>query len=292
MNFSFLTLLLIIWCSTPTNGFSQRYIYQNRICRRKFAQCYKETESNSLNSAAITTALDGDTPRKRESIPRAIIPLSTHLTIGYFTLKEMGEVGRDSIGHAHGLASLTFAKLLPRFAKTIPRFAKIIPRFAKTMPRFAKLVPLFARLQTQVDEINENVEKIGEIHWDLLEILRKVLVSPILSMAASLFAVIASVVEIFDDVMPGGHHGMALLAMSEFQAQFRRFRRIKKENDGSYHKTADSTFVSWMKRIVPISAALFASWEIYNDLRPGAHHGVLLLTVSELVENIYRAKEG
>jgi len=209
-------------------------------------------------------ALGGDIPLKRKAIPRAIVPIATHLTIGFFALKEISEVGKETIGHAHGLAFLAFVKLLP----------------------------LFSELQTQVEEINESVEKIGEIEWRLLTVLRRMLLSPLLSMAASVFAVIASAVEIFKDVMPGGHHGMVFLALSNFQSQFRRFRRIKSEKGKSFHKTADNAFVSGMKHIVPIAAALFGSYELYNDLKPGAHHGVVLMALSEVVENIYRAREG
>lgn len=266
MKVSSLPIFLILWCAILANGYNRRNRYQNPITQTKTTESSKEIESCYLNSPALHIASGGSTQLRRKDIPRvldhALIPIATHLTIAYFALKEISEVGKTAIGHAHGLASLALVNLLS----------------------------LFAEFQTQVEEINEGVEEIGEVEWRLLTVLRRMLLSPLLSMSASVFAVAASVIEILKDLMPGGHHGMALLALSTFQFQFRRYQRIKNQGK-SFHKTPDSAFVYWIKHAIPISAALFACYELYNDLKPGAHHGVPLMALSEMIENIYRARD-
>jgi hypothetical protein len=95
---------------------------------------------------------------------------------------------------------------------------------------------------------------------------------------------------------PGAHHGAALLALSELYYQFRRIKaRIKKERN----RTSKWRTSTWLGKVwsnapvgpaIAVAAAVYAGIEICEDLQPGAHHGVAVLALAELVENVNRSR--
>ena len=172
-----------------------------------------------------------------------------------------------------------------------------------------------AILQTEVVEFEEATEKlfnqseVDETESDrkkkrrsssLSTIIGKFIVSRNVSIAACIMASIASLVEVYDDLKPGGHHGAVFLAFSELNYQLHRCHDIRtpskrKEDADKKNRISKSTSSSltWKRFIGPtlfIAAAIFAAYELYEDIKPGAHHAVAVLALAELVENINRSK--
>ncbi|KAG7352030.1 hypothetical protein IV203_008078 [Nitzschia inconspicua] len=174
-----------------------------------------------------------------------------------------------------------------------------------------------AVLQTQTEEVDEKVVELmrrvrgietKESHLichsasplDILYRMKMTLVGLLTStgvaITAATLSVVACVVEIVDDMQPGAHHGAALLALSELYHQIRRVKaRVKRVRN----RTSNWRTSTRMGRIlskapmgpcIAVAAAMYAAIEICEDLRPGAHHGVAILALAELVENVNRSK--
>ena len=174
-----------------------------------------------------------------------------------------------------------------------------------------KMMKGAAALQTQTEELEERAEllghvvvggELGEGHCDekpkkrsIQSTIMEFITSPGVAISAATLAVVACVVEIIDDMKPGAHHGAALLALSELYYQSRRLKaRVKKDRNRTSAWRA-----SWMGQVwemlpigplIAIAAAVYAGIEIVEDLKPGAHHGVAILALAELVENLNRSK--
>jgi len=213
------------------------------------------------------------THNKRRSFQ--IIPISTSVIIGVFSILEIIESLNESVdrafGHAHGILILACIRLLRSFAI----------------------------LQTQVEEFEEAVEKAGLIEFEERSFMSKIahfLVSPIVTITACVLASVASIIGVVDDFKPGAHHGAAFLALSELNYQVKRLLKLKSKNKGET-KSVNKLFRfrSYFSKIpfgmiIALCAAGFAAIEIKENLSSfGAHHGVAILAMAELVENLNRS---
>ena len=240
------------------------------------------SSSSSSSEAVIAPSKKGK---------RQLIPIGVAIIIGSFSILEIIESLREEteryFGHAHGILILSLIRL----------FRSV------------------AILQTEVVEFEEAAEKLfnqGEVDKtesgrkkkrrssSLSTIIGKFIVSRKVSIAACIMASIASLVEVYDDLKPGGHHGAVFLAFSELNYQLNRCHDIRtpskrKEDADKKNRTiqSKSSSLTWKRFIGPtlfIAAAIFAAYELYEDIKPGAHHAVAVLALAELVENINRSK--
>jgi len=195
---------------------------------------------------------------------------------------------RNKLGHAHGMP-----------------FSAVI-RLGRSM----------AILQTEAEEVHEQMEKIDEtigvrLHGTFLSRLGNWIASPFVTILACLFAALASIVEIMEDLKPGAHHGAALLALSELYYQVgrlpqqRRHRKLQQsggsndtttDTNGSSKKSSMNILRQLRSRIPPLgavialAAAAYAGIELReNFFKPGAHHAVAIMALAELIENINRS---
>jgi len=212
----------------------------------------------------------------KRRIGRHLVPIYTALVIGSFSIFEILEtshkVVEPQLGHAHGIAILA----LIRLGRSI------------------------AILQTQAEEFEEQVQDIEEeIGLDfkqsnsILAAIGRIITAPVATILACLFAVFGSAVEIFYDMKPGAHYGTMLLALSEISNQIRRLRRYKRrdKNQSMENTSLIRCILSKIPlgAMIALSAAGFACFELYEDIQPGAHHGVALLALADLIENINRS---
>jgi len=173
-----------------------------------------------------------------------------------------------------------------------------------------KMMKGAAVLQTQTEELEERAELLGHVvvgaelvedHHDetkkrsIQSTITEFITSPGVAISAAILAVVACVVEIIDDMKPGAHHGAALLALSELYYQARRLKaRVKKDRNRTSAWRASWMGQLWEKLpvgpLIAIAAAVYAGIEIVEDLQPGSHHGVAILALAELVENINRSR--
>ena len=250
-----------------------------------------EDDKDAANSNSLTVRGGGESSEGNLSLVpprrRQIVPIMVALIIGSFSVLEIVESLREEadamFGHAHGIFLLSLIRL----------FRSI------------------AILQTEAEEFGEAVEKMmeveGEDHTGNMKgswqrSLAKFVVSRKVSIVACVMASIASVIEIVDDIKPGGHHGAVFLALSELNYQINRFSHVtdhakKKgnDNDNDNKEVANKKKIRRVTSVLVgpacfVAAACFAAFEIYEDMRPGAHHAVAVLALAELVENVNRSK--
>jgi hypothetical protein len=165
-----------------------------------------------------------------------------------------------------------------------------------------RLVRSGAILQTQAAELGESVEElsherqanrvsmedgVSKANDRFLVSVRlsisRFITSPVTAIIACVMAAVASIAEIIEDLRPGAHHGTCLLAVSELYYQIRRFRKVT-------GRKRLLPFKSHLGVPIALAAAAFAAFELYEDFQPGHHHGVALLALAELVENLNRSK--
>lgn len=118
------------------------------------------------------------------------------------------------------------------------------------------------------------------------------------SVVACLMAAFTSLLEAWNDLKPGGNHGAVFLAMSQLNYQLKRFSLIK--NSKRSKPTSGTTKASmrilssslrlFVGPLLFLAAAAFAAFEIYEDMKPSAHHAVAVLALAELVENLNNSK--
>jgi hypothetical protein len=219
-------------------------------------------------------------PRPKRFL-RRWAPMSTAAIIGWFSVLEILESSRElmfkwHIHHWRGAHGITLLAMI-------------------------RLVRSVAILQIEAAELGESVEelsherrknKVSSEHGECASggFLRSVrlpisrfITSPVTAIIACIMAAVASIAEIIDDLRPGAHHGTALLALSEMYYQTQRFRKIT-------GRKRLLPFKSHLGIPIALAAAAFAAFELYEDIQPGAHHGLAILAVAELVENINRSK--
>jgi len=281
-----LSVILLATIVANSRGFNLRRTIRQRnnrgtttwdgtvVAKRKYLDRSKVALDSSIQSN------ERGQISKRRAAARHLIPLSTALVIGSFSVfeivKDLSEVAARRIGHAHGVSILAFI------------------RFCRSA----------AILQTQTEEFEEQIEEIKEKTRatsstqaggsTILAKLGRRMVSPVLTIAACIFASVASLIEIIDDLKPGAHHGTILLSLSELLYQVGRYRsRGEGDKNIDAKPSENSVAANWFSRIpfralVALAAAVYSGIELYEDFRPGAHHGVALLALAELSENFQR----
>jgi hypothetical protein len=228
-----------------------------------------------LQGAPSGGSAQTEQPFNGRRLARHIAPISVILVIGSFSVLEILESIREpaerQIGHAHGIAILAFIRLCRSIA--------ILQTQAE-------------EFEERVDEIREEVDCEARGRVTFFSILGKAIISPVFTISACVLATAASLVEIFDDMKPGAHHGAALLALSELYYQLSRLKRFQGRRIAFEKKSPIRRVLSKMpvRMIIALAAAGYAGIEIYEDMQPGAHHGVALLALAELVENMNRSR--
>jgi hypothetical protein len=223
-----------------------------------------------IKASQSSEALEENNGRRRVS--RHLLPISTALVIGSFSVLEIIESSREMaerrIGHAHSIVILAFIRLCRSIAI----------------------------LQTQADEFQEQILELDEESgflrkWakSFLIAIGRLLVSPLVAITACTMAAAASAVEIWDDMRPGAHHGAALLALSELYYQVRRFIRYSEKGKPKITRGNGAARLPFGV-LIALAAAAYAAMEMYEDMQPGAHHGLAILALAELIENINRSK--
>ena len=104
--------------------------------------------------------------------------------------------------------------------------------------------------------------------------LKKMLVAQTTMHILCAGAVVAAGWEVWNDIKPGGHHGMVLLAIHEVHELLE-----EADWDPKHHKALHS---ATLKFVIAGGALACAVAELVEDLVPGAHHGVALLAASHV----------
>jgi len=224
-----------------------------------------------------------------------LISIAVALTIGSFSILELMEGLREeadrfffsNIGHAHGMLILSLIRL--------SRSIAIFQTQADELAEATEEIRMSSRNKKECSKKNKKRNK-------FLTMIGRFVISRNVSIGACLVASLAAFIEIYDDLKPGGHHGAIFLALSELNYQINRGYSMTHEKGKEKKEKATSNNTSLLSSIMKqkrkyagplifLSAALFAATEIYDDLKPGAHHAVALLAVAELVENISLFRE-
>lgn len=289
-----LSLLFVVLALLPAfvEGF-QPLLSRSALTKPQRHNSVKVQMAGSSSAAAMP---DKDKPRGgghsshgAGGWQKSVVPISVALIIGTFSVLEIVESMRETrefaLGHAHGIFLLALIRL------------------------FRSL----AILQTQVEEFEEGLEHAGvdlEFEEDrgskgksFVAAVARFAVSPTLTIAACVAAGVACMIEVVDDLKPGGHHGAAFLALSEIVYQLRRLfhlREKRRKAKGIVSTEANKGVLmrmwQWFCKKVPfgiiiaLGAVGFAGYELMEDIRPGGHHGVAVLAAAELVENLNRSK--
>ena len=92
----------------------------------------------------------------------------------------------------------------------------------------------------------------------------------------SIAALFAAAWEVYQDLRPGGHHGMVLLAAHDLV------------DTGTRASTRLARFLGsrWLKLTMAVVALGFAVVELVEDFLPGAHHGVAVLAAANCVAGV------
>ena len=154
---------------------------------------------------------------------------------GYVALKELNEELYD-LGHHHGLAMLVASRLCRTLATIENKAMHELPS------------------------------------------LKKALVAQTTMHVLCAGAVVAAGWEVYNDIKPGGHHGMVLLAIHEVHELLE-----EADWDPKHHKALHS---ATLKFVIAGGALACAVAELVEDLVPGAHHGVALLAASHVWSSI------
>ena len=154
---------------------------------------------------------------------------------GYVALKELNEELYD-LGHHHGLAMLVASRLCRTLATIEDKAMHELPS------------------------------------------LKKMLVAQTTMHILCAGAVVAAGWEVYNDLKPGGHHGMVLLAIHEVHELLE-----EADWDPKHHKALHS---ATLKFVIAGGALACAVAELVEDLVPGAHHGVALLAASHVWSSI------
>ena len=156
------------------------------------------------------------------------------------------------IGHHHGLAMLS----LSRGAHAVTDLT-----------------------QSGTDAVETVVEVVSEVGREAAEAVRthstrmSRVFTPRRIRRLSIAALFAAAWEVYQDLRPGGHHGMVLLAAHDLV------------DTGTRASTRLARFLGsrWLKLTMALVALGFAVVELVEDFLPGAHHGVAVLAFANCV---------
>eukprot|EP00957_Ditylum_brightwellii_P152749 11627333-Ditylum_brightwellii.AAC.1 len=103
------------------------------------------------------------------------------------------------------------------------------------------------------------------------------MVSKKVTVVACVLAAGASVVEVVEDLKPVAHHGSVFLSLSELNYQVGHLMRTRRKKLNATTKEGGrdgflSQLAAMMGPLLFIAAACFAGYELYKDMKPGAHH--------------------
>ncbi|KAL7570823.1 hypothetical protein ACA910_018893 [Epithemia clementina (nom. ined.)] len=233
---------------------------------------------------------------------------------------------RMMVGHAHGIFVLALIRLgrslaFVRFCRSVAILQTEVEEVGEGLEKLG-WEEQQALLHHDHDHDHPHIGGNGGGGGGLLARVGRCLVSPAVSIVACVVAGVACAVEIWDDMKPGAHHGAALLALSELVYQMRRLRGVyqirrrrraaaaaaaETSNNPQHHhpkqvlQQSSSTTTRWsalcfvldkipVGMMVCIVAAVYALMEFVEDMQPGAHHGVAVLALAEMVENINRSQ--
>lgn len=267
--------------SLSVSSFQQRYCGN---CSSDLRSIVQNDSSGRHISTIVSIRGGGEGAIPQHTIrKRRVVPILVALTIGSFSVIEILESLHNEVefflGHAHGIFIISLVRL------------------------FREL----AILQTQAEEFTEAVEELNKtkesekktrgIFASFRLAVTRFVISRNVSIVACLMAAFTSLLEAWNDLKPGGHHGAVFLALSQLNYQLKRFSRIRNIERGTGTKPARTTvriLSSSLRLLVGpllfLAAAAFAAIEIYEDLKPGAHHAVAVLALAELVENLNNSK--
>jgi hypothetical protein len=243
------------------------------------------SSSSSSSSEAAASLQQPPSIKKRN---RQLVPIGVALIIGSFSILEILESLREEteryFGHAHGILILSLIRLF----RSIAILQTNVVEFEEATEK------LFNKNEDDDEEDEKEEETKKKKRLSLSSLIGKFIVSRRVSIIACIMASIASLVEVYDDLKPGGHHGAVFLALSELNYQLNRCHDIRTPITIKNGKTNQpSSLLTWKRFVGPtlfVAAAVFAAYELYEDLKPGAHHAVAVLALAELVENINRSK--
>ena len=133
--------------------------------------------------------------------------------------------------------------------------------------------------QSGADAVETVVEVVAEVGADAAKAVRthstrlSRLFTPKRIRNLSVAALFAAAWEVYQDLRPGGHHGMVLLAAHDLV------------DTGTRASTRVARFLGsrWLKLTMAVVALGFAVVELVEDFLPGAHHGVAVLAAANCV---------
>ena len=180
------------------------------------------------------------------------LPLAATCAAGLCAVTELRETFME-VGHHHGLALLSLSHL----AKALVVLDEVGEKTLAEAARPERRRRACARWQRRLLRVLSS------------QITRKILCAG---------ALLAAAAEVKKDVAPGGHHGTFLLSFQELTDLFAHLF------DGT---PALGAFLSSTALNVSIAAGALACAlvELVSDLRPGAHHGVVILALSSALKS-------
>ena len=189
---------------------------------------------HAIDATPLVAATEHAPVDLRTGFRHRIHPIHIGITgyAGYVALKELNEELYD-LGHHHGLAMLVASRLCRTLATIEDKAMHELPS------------------------------------------LKKMLVAQTTMHILCAGAVVAAGWEVWNDLKPGGHHGMVLLAIHEVHELLE-----EADWDPKHHKALHS---ATLKFVIAGGALACAVAELVEDLVPGAHHGVALLAASHVL---------
>lgn len=183
-----------------------------------------------------------------------VLEFASHAGAAFSASMEVAE-DLESIGHGHGVILLCASKLC----------------------RELNVIIEAAEEEKENFEDSKVVKSLFSYPLYPVSILFKVLSTKLVAVLLSLGALYAAFLEIFEDIKPGGHHGAIFLAINELIELLISSTTIRK---GNMRQILENHF---FRASLVSCAAIFALVETLSSTRKiGAHHGVLILSISKL----------
>ena len=193
---------------------------------------------------------DDAAPARPKRIRKLLVPIS----VGGLAAVELS-TSLWELGHHHGLAMLA----LSRGAHAVTDLT-----------------------QSGADAVETVVEVVSEVGAEAAAAVRthstrlSSFFTPKRIRNLSIAALFAAAWEVYQDLRPGGHHGMVLLAAHDLV------------DTGTRASTRLARFLGsrWLKLTMAVVALGFAVVELVEDFLPGAHHGVAVLAFANCVAGV------
>jgi hypothetical protein len=180
-----------------------------------------------------------------------LVSTSSHIGASVCAIAELRE-DFTSIGHGHGILLLGGSKI-------------------------CREVNVLREAMAQEAEELEDAVSTRKVLVKPLSTLVGLLASKFMAISLAVAALAAALVEVFEDISPGGHHGAVLLAINELLEILETARLVKGQLLLNIMKN------QLLRLAILGGATAFAFVEALSSVgskRIGAHHGVLLLASS------------